>query len=345
MNPTRAVIYGRASTRGQEDGSSLQTQEEDGRKYCQKQGYIVTQVVNDVHSGFDMDRPGLQEVLSLIKRGEADVLVTWDMFRLSRNQTHQAVILYQVIEECGADAEFTTTGKLDDSAMGKFMRQSIGFVAEVEREKIKERTQRGLKARATRGSILPGPHPIYGYLWSEGRLSFVIDSATAPIVRRIFDEAAQGRRLYGIARGLNDDGIPTALQYFHSIGLVNRQPSSGWKISTVAQILHNPAYTGNHTAYRWKTVKERRKDKKTGQYRMMSVRTERIDNEEDAQLIVPLPDTACPAIIDQAIYEQAQQQLTKNKAQALRNTKNPEAALLVEMVRKPVLQRELAYLD
>ncbi len=87
-----AVIYCRVSTIDQEDNTSLETQEKDSRAYCAERGYSVEAVFKDVHSGFDMDRPGLRAALDAIQQGAADVLVVRKLDRLSRKQTHQAML-------------------------------------------------------------------------------------------------------------------------------------------------------------------------------------------------------------------------------------------------------------
>lgn len=234
-----AVIYCRVSTRGQEDGSSLETQEDRSRKFCRENGLLVYSVHKDVHTGSELDRPGLNQALSEVRQGNAGVLVSYDLDRLSRNQTHLAVIIHQVQEQFGGSVQFVM-GKLDDSPMEVMIRSIVAGFAEMEREKIKERMNRGKRARAEKGAILPGSFPIYGYQWTQDRKAYVIDQEVAPVVKRIFQEVANGSTLYKIAKGLDSDGIPTPSQYFASLGLYSskRDIAKLWKTAS----LHNVKY-------------------------------------------------------------------------------------------------------
>src|SRR5260221_12685446 len=69
-----AVLYCRVSTSAQEDnGTSLDTQEEDCRKHCIEQGLTVLSSHRDTQSGATLDRPGLQTALAAIRNHHAAV--------------------------------------------------------------------------------------------------------------------------------------------------------------------------------------------------------------------------------------------------------------------------------
>ncbi len=72
-------------------------------------------------------------------------MICYAVDRLSRNQAH----IYIVVEEfdrAGTRLEFVTED-FEDSAVGKFLLSAKGFAAEIEREKILERSIRGKRAR------------------------------------------------------------------------------------------------------------------------------------------------------------------------------------------------------
>ncbi|UOX90424.1 recombinase family protein [Amycolatopsis sp. FBCC-B4732] len=88
-----------------------------------------------------------------------------------------------------------------------------------------------------------GPHPNRGHAsWGRRLHRLEPDSATAPWVRWIFQQRATGRSVAGIARELNDRGIPCP----SSAGRVrNRHRTKHeWIVRTVVGILENPRYTG-----------------------------------------------------------------------------------------------------
>jgi site-specific DNA recombinase len=94
--------------------------------------------------------------------------------------------------------------------VGEFIRSAKAFAAEVEREKVKERSQRGIQARLAAGMPYGGGYCSYGYRWrDEAKSGYEIDPDTAPIVRRIFDMAGRGMSLRSIGLQLEAKGIPS----------------------------------------------------------------------------------------------------------------------------------------
>lgn len=283
-----AVLYARVSTAGQEEnGTSLDTQLEAMRKYCSEQGLTVLSAHRDTESGAVPDRPGLQTALDIIRNRQAGVLVAYAFDRLSRNQTHQAVILHQVEELAGAKIELVTE-KLDDTAQGRVLRSMLGFVAEMEREKIKERTTRGKRQRDALGRPRVGSTAPYGFLWSyqqtgskQTKIAYLLDPDTAPIVIRIFTEVASGKSLRAVARALIADGVPTPSQARETGmtgGKHGRQIAEYWTRGTLQRFLHRECYRGQ--------------------------------------------------IISEDLWQRAQSQLVRSKEDAARNTVHPSDQLL-----------------
>jgi site-specific DNA recombinase len=293
----RVVIYTRVSSQGQEDNASLSTQETRCRVYADERGYHLAGAFSDVHTGAQYrERPGLSALRERVRAGAVDVVLAFALDRLSRNQAHLAVLAEEV-EEHGARLEFVTE-EFEDSAVGKFIRSAKSFAAEVEREKLSERTVRGRIARVQSGKLIPGSRPPYGYRWrdeTKGQLDE--DPTTAPVVRRMFAAIASGMSLNRLAGSLQQDGIPTPT----GRGI--------WHASTLSSILHHPAYQGD--AYGWGI-------------RKAGVRPQWFDPEK----AIRLPDGTIPPLVDRSTWAAVQAVLQRNRAQSIRSAKNPEAALL-----------------
>jgi len=153
MVPVKALVYSRVSTDAQEqDGTSLVTQERECVEYARAKGWAVVECINDTASGSHLDRPGIERVRQLLSQGFVDVVLAYAVDRLSRNQIHIAVLLAD-IEKVGATLEFVTED-FEDTPVGRLILNVRGFAAEVEREKIAERTMRGKLERAGLGSSL-----------------------------------------------------------------------------------------------------------------------------------------------------------------------------------------------
>ena len=237
MQGTRAVIYTRVSSQQQEDeGSSLATQLASCRAYAADHGYLIVGEYTDTWSGAQYrERAGLSHVRAAVRNHEADIVLCHALDRLSRNQTHTAVLVDE-IEHHGARIELVTES-FDDTSAGRLIRSVQSFAAEVEREKIIERSGRGRHARVVSGKPLPGPRPMYGYRWQDPdpkqKTRLVPDPDTSLVIQRIFHEAASGITRYAIATRLTEDNVPTP---------TGRNRS--WRAETIADILKRPHYAG-----------------------------------------------------------------------------------------------------
>jgi site-specific DNA recombinase len=298
----RAVIYCRVSSSQQEDNSSLQTQEEGCRAYATERGWNVAAVYREAHSGVELfERPQLTLLRESMRRREFDMLLVYALDRLSRKQTHQGLILSEA-EHAGVEWD-SVTEDFDDSPQGQILRAVIGGMAEMERLKIAERTQRGTRARAQSGKLLASGRPLYGYRWRDGsKAAYDLNEATAPVVRRIFDEALSGASLRSITVSLTRDRVPTPTGRAHV-----------WDRATICRILGHPAYAGQAVAYRYK--QERRPNGKS-----MVVR--------DLCEQIPLPEGTVPPIVMPSEFASVAARLLANRVSSPRNNRNPEATLL-----------------
>lgn len=99
----RAAIYCRVSSAGQEDNSSLGTQEERCRKFAAERGWSVVQVYKEIHAGAELfERPRLTELREAMRQRQFEVLLVHALDRLSRKQTHKGLILSEA-EHAGVE--------------------------------------------------------------------------------------------------------------------------------------------------------------------------------------------------------------------------------------------------
>ena len=133
-------------------------------------------VFTDKLSGKNTDRPGLQEMFDYIREG--DVVEIVSLVRLSRNYKDIQQLVKQ-IKDKGAklvvdDLPQTNTGNsLVDEFMLDMMVNLMGFVAQNEREKIKERQRQGIEQAKKRGVYKGRPKKYQaGSNNREGRLVY-----------------------------------------------------------------------------------------------------------------------------------------------------------------------------
>lgn len=299
----RAAIYVRVSSRGQEqDGTSLQTQEDRCRTYCAEHGYEVVNFYREVHTGVELwERPELTALRTSMKQKAVDVIVAYAIDRLARDQAHLGLILTEAAHY-GIAAEFVTE-QLDDSPQGQLLRSVMGFVGQIEHIKLKERTLRGRKARVQNGKPWPGSRPPFGYQWSDDKKSALIPNPEmAPIIQRIFAMALDNTPTRRIARILTEEQTPTPT------GL------TVWRMGTVYNILVHPYYGGRPTG--WRHTEERRPD---GTH---------LHIKRQVEDQITLSTDLVPPLVPTSTWDYVQEQLARNKLQAARSNKHPESALL-----------------
>jgi len=308
MTTKRAAIYIRVSTdRQEENGTSLATQEEKCIGYCKQHSYHIEQchIYKDAWTGIAYrERPGLTKLREDARKKQFDIIIIYAFDRLARKQIHQAVIIEDLRQQ---DVSIeSVTEKFDESAIGQFLRNADAFAAELEHEKIIERTQRGRKAKLDAGKLLGTGLSAYGYEWNKDKSGYIIKPDEADIVRLIFRLYVEDRySIRAITLHLLEKNIP------------NRKEGNGqWVAATVARILHNPYYIGTGFSHKW--------DCAGGGLKRRS--------EED---YIKLGDDVVPPIlitkqneIDIETFSKAQERLAVNKQNSIRNNKEPEKALL-----------------
>ncbi|MCY3505333.1 MAG: recombinase family protein [Chloroflexi bacterium] len=282
----KAIIYSRVSTDAQErDGTSLDTQERACAEFAAERGWQVVRRIRDAGSGASLDREGLGELRAALRQGEATAVVAYAVDRLSRSQNHIG-ILFDEFEGAGATLEFVTE-RFEDTAVGRFILAARAFIAEVEREKIAERTTRGKEERARGGRIPQATgRGMYGYHYDPGTGRRVINDEQAPVVRRVFENFAAGGSIIGITNALNEEAIPA-------------YTGGKWSAWTVKNMLRNPGYAGR-TIYR-RTKTRHRRDPSTGRRR-------RVVEVRDPSEWIEIPD-ATPAIVPQQLFDAVQTRL------------------------------------
>ena len=274
----KAAIYCRVSTEGQEqDGTSLQTQMEACRKYCQAQRYEVGQELSEAWSGLSLERPKLTELRELVRSDKIDAVVVYSLDRFSRDPVH-GVILMQEIEKHGVTLE-AATETVDNSEVGKLVFYIKGYAAKLDAERRRDATGRGKEAMLKKGKLPQGTGiGIYGYQWIKEYKKRIPLEREAKIVRRMFEMVARGDGCFKIARTLNEERIQT-------------KSGKKWEARTVRRIVRNPAYMG--ITYFGQTSGKNHEKK-----------------PEECWHI--LPDVT-PAIISKGLFERVQAALARSK--------------------------------
>jgi DNA invertase Pin-like site-specific DNA recombinase len=132
------IGYARVSTHDQ----TLSLQQD----ALQKAG--CTKIFTDTASGAEVERKGLEEALSYVRKG--DTLIVWRLDRLGRSLPHLISTMTD-LEARGIGFKSLTENIDTTTSGGKLIFHIFGALAEFERNLIRERTQAGLVAARARG--------------------------------------------------------------------------------------------------------------------------------------------------------------------------------------------------
>jgi site-specific DNA recombinase len=293
-----ALIYCRVSTQKQEDeGTSLDSQAAACVAHADKLGYKVARVTREVYSGAELfERPLLSRDRADIRAHMFQAVIVYAIDRFSRDIAHLA-ILSEEIERYGAKLIFVTED-LDNSSEGKLLQSVKAYVAEVERQKIKERTIRGKLGRLRSGKIHGVGPELYGYRRDKERGVRIIHESEARIVQQIFHWiGVESAGSITVAKRLTVNGVPSP---WAAKGL----GTSGWNATAVRNILRNPSYKGETVQWVRRSVKRKMQPRPESEH-------------------VRLPSGVTPAIVTPELWQSAQERLAVSKGDATRNSSLP----------------------
>jgi site-specific DNA recombinase len=247
----RAALYARVSTERQADRGTIGSQLAVLREHVAAVGdELVSEYVDDGHSGARLDRPGLDALRDAAEAGLVERVWCLSPDRLARAYAYQVLVLDE-LARFGVTVAFTDSpGLAPDDPQSVLLTQVQGVIAEYEKAKIAERYRRGKLFRARAGEIVTWKTS-YGYRRiprsaATGQAHHEIYEPEAAVVRRIFTDRAAGITMREICRRLNAEAIPSP----------TGKPT--WGHSTICRLLRNEAYIGRVYYNRTESVPDRR---------------------------------------------------------------------------------------
>lgn len=186
------VGYARVSTEEQHAaGAGLDAQRTAIEAECERRGWLLLSIEEDVLSGRTMNRPGLQAAITACRNGEAESLVVAKLDRLSRSIIDFAGVLSDARKR-GYSVAAIDLGLDLSTPQGELVANVIASVAQWERRIIGERTREALAVKRAQGVRFGRPVTVH-----------------ESVARRIRHERARGYSYAKIAARLNAATIPT----------------------------------------------------------------------------------------------------------------------------------------
>lgn len=277
------------------ESSSITNQRMIVQNYCKQNGItLVREFVDDGYSGGNFDRPAFQRMMRELEQGKANTVITKDLSRLGRDMREASYYAEQFFPEHGI--HYIAIADNFDTNRENIMAPFLFAMNEVYLRDGSRKVKDVLRSKRENGQYCACPP--YGYRKDDDdKHRLAPDEATAPVVLRIFEQAANGDSSRKIALDLNNDGVIPPLKYrvlyrdeFSAEGAA--RASDLWNYTTVKRILKNPVYLG-HTLL--------------GKSKKVSVKSKK-------KVPVPREDWAVtenthPPLVSNALYERAQANL------------------------------------
>ena len=211
--------------------------------------------IDDGWSGTNFDRPDFQRMIADIKARRVTCVVVKDLSRFCRNAVDGGYYLDNVF--VSLQVRFIAINNCLDTFSDNMNAAtrciSVG-VQNVINESVAATTSvnvRGtLNVNREKGQFI-GSFPTYGYAKSpDDHHQLIIDEEPAAVVRQIYAWFIAGKSIIGIAKELNERGIPNPSMYKRLKGMKYRHPAGAsndglWPDSSVRRILTNEMYIGN----------------------------------------------------------------------------------------------------
>lgn len=200
--PIRYCLYCRKSSEAEERQTlSIESQVKEMLELAKKENLQVVEIKREAHSSKEVgQRPIFNQMITEVKEGKYNGILSWAPDRLSRNAGDLGSIVDLMDKKM--ILEIRTNGqRFTDSPNEKFLLMILGSQAKLENDQKGVNVKRGLRARCEMG-WRPGVAPT-GYLnerHMDKKCQVRLDPDRAPIIRKMFEKVAyenySGRKLY-----------------------------------------------------------------------------------------------------------------------------------------------------
>ncbi|SDL24732.1 recombinase family protein [Natronincola ferrireducens] len=229
----RVAAYCRVSTHHEEQLNSYQAQVSHYTALIQNnpEWELCDIFADEGISGTNSEkRPEFQRMIKEAKAGKIDLILTKSISRFARN-TMDVLEYARMLRGIGVAIEFEKERINTLEASGEVMMTIFSSLAQEESRSISENSRWGIVKGFKDGKVFCNTTRFLGYDKDENG-NLVVNKKEARIVKRIYQEYLEGKSAQGIAKGLEQDGIPTVTG------------NKKWWDSTITLILTNEKYYG-----------------------------------------------------------------------------------------------------
>jgi len=146
----KSVIYCRVSTEKESQETSLKRQEEELLEFAKQNNYEVEKVFIDQHSGYDIEREGLLDLLDYIKQNEIKAVFVQDETRIGRGNGRMAVL--HLLQKTNTSIyTLQDKGVINLNEMDSMLLEILALVEEYQRKLHNAKIKRGMKKAVSQG--------------------------------------------------------------------------------------------------------------------------------------------------------------------------------------------------
>ena len=166
-----AVGYARVSTTSERQETSIPTQRDRIKSYCESKGWAFKKFFQDKgSSGKDVERAGFNSLKDFIQNKKIDALIVTNLDRFSRNP-RDVISEIDWLNEIGVDFVSIDQSIDTSTTTGEMVMVLISYLNRMEREKTVDKIKKSLKKKKERGE--PWGRPPFGLKYSEDKSSYL----------------------------------------------------------------------------------------------------------------------------------------------------------------------------
>lgn len=200
---------------------------------------------DDGYTGTNFDRPKLQEMLAMVRSGKITCIIVKDLSRFGRNYLEVGDYLEHIFpflnvrfiavnDHYDSNSYIGTTGGID-VAFRNLIYQRYS-------QDLSEKVKSAMHMKMAKGKYITNCP--YGYMKKPGvKHEMIPDPAAAPIVRKIFLAAIEGKKSTEIAAMLNQKDVPMPMVY-KRLSRKDMHNDAMWSHQAIIRIIKDYKYTG-----------------------------------------------------------------------------------------------------
>ena len=250
INQKITALYCRLSLEDsrENESMSISNQKLMLKDYAEKNGMFQYEYyVDDGYTGRNFNRPSFQRMIADIEAGKVGCVITKDLSRLGRNYIEAGSYIEIFFPKHNVRYIAVTDGVDSLTRQEMDITPFKNILNDMYSRDISKKVLAGRMTRSRQGKFCGGQPPLGLMRDPDEKGHLIIDSETAPVIRRIFELALNGWGCMRIAKQLMDDKVPITRVKANTECDVNYY---SWGSARISHILRNPFYKGAHLVCR-----------------------------------------------------------------------------------------------